>query len=295
MSEVDFAPYVSSGAFRSRSVEEFVGCALDMGLDRIELGSAARWTPDVLRPVRDTAKRSIRYLVHNYFPPHERPFVLNLAAADPDVLRQSREHCRTALDLTSELGAPFYSVHAGFAFAARPEDLGADLTHAPRVPLEEAHRIFVESLRDLCAYAASRRLLVAIENNVIAPFNLVGGQNRLGLCATADELVRTYKDVGAENLGFIIDVGHLKVTANALKFDSYAFLESVAPWVVAFHLSDNDGLADQNLPFRDDAWFAPLLAGFPRATMILEAYNLDPPAIRDACATIERARRRASV
>ena len=69
MSEVDFAPYVSSGAFRSRSVEEFVGCALDMVLDRIELGSAARWTPDVLRPVRDTAKRSIRYLVHNYFPP----------------------------------------------------------------------------------------------------------------------------------------------------------------------------------------------------------------------------------
>jgi sugar phosphate isomerase/epimerase len=287
--------YVSSGAFRTRSVGEIVQIAVEAGLGFVELGSGADWAPDVLAPVRATAGRPLRYLVHNYFPPHERPFVLNLASADPESLARSVEHCRRAVDLSAELGAPFFSVHAGFAFAARPEQLGRDQTRIPRVPLTQAHEIFVRSLRDLCAYAAERGVRVAVENNVIAPFNLVNGRNLLGLCATAEDILRTQAEVGAPNLGFLVDTGHAKVTAGALGFDAQRFLSTVAPHVIAFHLSDNDGTADTNQPFAERAWFVPRLAEFPHATMILEAYRLDVDAIRACCGVVERARARGPV
>lgn len=286
------SPFVSTGAFKTRSVQQIVAWALDGGLDRIELGSGADWVPDLLQPIRETSGRPIHYLVHNYFPPHERPFVLNLAASDPDTLARSQVHCRHAIDLSAELRAPFFSVHAGFAFKARPEHLGRDVTQAPRVTLEQAHETFVRSVRDLCAYADRKGVRLAIENNVIASFNLVNGRNLVGLCATADEILQTYKDVGSSNLGFLIDVGHLKVTATSLGFDMQTFLDRVSPHIMAFHLSDNDGRADQNRPFDGHAWFIPRLAEFPDAAMVLEAYDLDIDVIRENCRVVVEARSR---
>src|SRR5437660_1067428 len=96
--------FVSSGAFRTRSVPEVVAQSLEAGLARIELGSGMAWAPDVLDRVRETTGGPIEYLVHNYFPPHADPFVLNLAAGDEATLAKSRAHCRDAVDLTADLG-----------------------------------------------------------------------------------------------------------------------------------------------------------------------------------------------
>ncbi|TKS60315.1 MAG: hypothetical protein EWM72_01457 [Nitrospira sp.] len=292
MSESHAAPYVSSGAFKTKSITEVVSCCLRYGFTHVECGSGMAWAPDLLAPIRQTASHQISYLVHNYFPPHENPFVLNLATNDELILTRSLQHCRVAIDLSAELGAPFFSVHAGFAFKANPEQLGGDLTGTTLFPLEKAHEIFVESLKTLCQYAMHKCVKLVVENNVIARFNLISGKNRLGLCATAEDILRTYADVGSSNLGFLVDVGHLKVTAEALGFDMHKFLDTVGPYIVAFHLSDNDGLSDQNLPFDERAWFIPRLAEFPHAVMVLEAYNLEPTQIHDNCRVIVQARTR---
>lgn len=295
MSESNRKLFVSSGAFKTRSVPQLVEWARRWGFERIELGSGMAWSPDVLRPIRETSSELIHYLVHNYFPPHERSFVLNLASSAPDMLDRSITHCQNAIDLSAELHAPFFSVHAGFAFKAKPEHLGKDVTQAPRVSLEEAHEIFVQSLRHLGRYAESKGIKLVVENNVIASFNLIEGKNLVGLCATADDILCTYEEVGLPNLGFLIDVGHLKVTANSLGFDMHQFLDTVAPYIMAFHLSENDGLADQNLPFDHKAWFIPRLSEFPEATIVLEAYNLDRDMIRDTCQVIVKAQNRIAI
>ena len=53
----------------------------------------------------------------------------------------------------------------------------------------------------------------------------------------------------------LIDVAHLKVSANSLGFDRLKFLKSVYPWIRACHLSDNDGLSDSNESVKEDSWF----------------------------------------
>ena len=284
--------YVSTGAFRTRDLPEILEAAAGAGLHRLELSSGVAFRPDLRDGVRRYLGRPHRYLVHNYFPPPETPFVLNLASNDPETLARSRAHCEGALDLAAEVGAPFYSVHSGFALHATPEQLGRPLGAAPTFPYEEAYAIFVESVRHLAAYGAGRGVRFLVENNVVAPFNLARGENRWLLMAEAGELLRLARDVASANLGFLVDVGHVNVSARSLGFDRRAFVEAVAGHVAAFHLSDNDGAADDNRPFDTAAWFVPLLRELPGAAVVIEAYRLELAQIRACAAVVEAARAR---
>ena len=274
--------YISTGAFKTREVERILEICIHHGIHQLELSSGTRFSEEIATLVHRFYQNPMHYLVHNYFPPHKVPFVLNLASTGPGTLARSRGHCRTAIDLAATLGAPFYSVHAGAAMNASPDDLGKPQTHLIHSDVQRAYEIFVESVSSLSHYAASKGVRLLIENHVVAPFNLIEGENRFLFASTAKDILRLMTDVGSSNLGLLLDVGHLKVTARSLGFDPCKLVEEVAPYIRAFHLSDNDGKSDQNLPFDRKAWFMDLLPGFPGATYIIEAYRLEPPEIR-AC------------
>ncbi len=275
---MDTACYISSGAFQTRDLATIVGIAREHGITRLELSSGLRYSEDLMEVVSSN-KETLNFLVHNYFPPPPEPFVLNLAADDPMQLEQSRGHCKRAIDLTVELGGGVYTVHSGFAFRASPEMLGREGLNYSLIPMERAKAIFEKSLRVIVRYARSQGVMILIENNVISSRNLIQGENLLGLGVTAADLIEILEEVGSPSLGLLIDVGHLKVSANTLGFDRLKFIERLKEHIKAFHLSDNNGLQDQNLPFEDDVWFLPILKGFREATFILEAYYLEVPRI----------------
>lgn len=278
--------YISTGAFKTPDLREIFRIAAAEGFDRLELSSGVRWSPLQLEEVRAAARSGMSFLIHNYFPTPEKPFVLNLASDEPTSLKLSRDHCRRAIDLCEEVGSPFYTVHSGFCFRAQPSQLGHAITGARLVGQESAQAIFVESLSQLCRYGRQRGVRIAIENNVLAPFNLIDGKNKLCLCATAEEIVATIAAVGEDNLGVLLDVAHAKVSANALGFDLEEFVSLVRPHLYAFHVSDNDGSSDSNDPVLPNSWFLPHLAANPRLPVSLESYKLDPGQIKACCEII---------
>jgi len=274
--------YISTGAFKTGDLAAILACCAEQGIHQLELGSGLPYADNHLALVRQYHQRPMRYLIHNYFPPSRRPFVLNLASIDPETLSRSRDHCRRALDLAAELEIPFYSVHAGSAMHARPEELGRPLTHRAHPDIQRAYGLFVESLAMLCAYAGARGVRLLVENHVVAPFNLVEGRNTFLFATTAEQVLTLMRDVSSPHLGLLVDVGHVNVTAHSLGFDRAAFIEQVAPHIEAFHLSANDGLVDQNIAFTSEAWFLDCLRDFPEATITIESYQLDLDEIR-AC------------
>ncbi len=281
--------YVSTGAFKSPEVATILDLCAQHGIDRLELSSGTRFADGMLEPVRRRRGRPMTYLVHNYFPPHPKPFVLNLGAIDEPARTLSVDHCRTAIDLAAEFGAPFYSVHAGSAMNARPEELGKPLAHRAHREVDRAYAVFVENVKSLAEYAGQKGLDLLIENHVVAPFNLIDGQNRFLFASTAEEMLRLVEDVRSEHLGLLLDVGHLNVTAASLGFDRLKSVEAVAPHIRAFHLSENDGTADQNLPVRPDSWFLGVLRGFRDTIAVIESYRLEPAEIHACVAAVERA------
>lgn len=275
--------FVSSGAFKTANAREVLETCATAGFTELELSSGLQYTDGLLADVRRCHGRPFRYLVHNYFPPHARPFVLNLASLDATTLDRARDHCKAGIDLSVEFGAPFFSVHAGSAMNATAGDLGKPQLHLAHGEIDRAYGVFVETLVELAAYADSRNVNLLVENHVVASFNVTNGGNRFLFASTANDIIRLMRDVGSPRLRLLVDVGHLNVTANSLQFDRYRFIEDVAPWIDAFHLSDNDGHADQNLSFGRDAWFMNVIGQFPDAVHVIEAYRLDVPAIRACC------------
>ncbi|MBI4432081.1 MAG: sugar phosphate isomerase/epimerase [Candidatus Omnitrophica bacterium] len=272
--------YLSTGAFGKKSVLEIIALCQSRGWKRVELSSAALYDESML-PVVLKAKSHLQFLVHNYFPTPAKPFVLNLASDDADTLEKSRQHCKAAIDLCVLLESPFYSVHSGFCFHAAPEHLGRKQTGLGRISKDTALAIFHESLGMLADYAANRGTGFLFENNVFAPFNRIDGKNELLLAVTADEVLAVLKAVGRKNLGLLLDVAHLKVSAIALGFNAVRAVHELSEAIRAVHLSDNDGSADTNEPLSEDSWFWKPLANHipPRVPWVLESYRLSPETI----------------
>ncbi len=282
--------FVSTNAFGSKGLNDILRECRDHSILNIELSSItgnSRDVEDLLSRPSECSRFS--FLVHNYFPPPEVPFVLNLASKDTDLLNRSRKHCRRAIDLNHEFQASFYGVHCGFCFDAQPEDLGNRLTHLTRYSLGEAEEIFIESLKILSDYARRKGVMLAIENNVLSYINLIEGQNRLLLGVRANEIIRYISKSGRDNIGVMLDVAHLKISAESLGFDPHEYIHSLASHIIGVHLSDNDGRTDTNSPVTGESWFWEPLRNVwnENITLVLEVRNLTPALIKDQFSIIE--------
>lgn len=286
------AIWMSSGAFESRAIEAILRDAESRSVDHVELSSGTAHAPDLLQRVRGAAG-SMRFLVHNYFPPPDKPFVLNIAARDDDGRSRTHALCQTAIALAAELGAPFYSVHAGFAAVLKPELLGrpaaqaAALTAAD-IDRDRAYDAMVETVRQLADFAAEYGVALLVENNVISPLYLEKMPLNPLLLTRPEDLAGFFTDIGRDNVGLLLDVGHAKVSANAEGFRPEAFVEAAAPFLRGWHLSDNDGREDSNKPFDDHAWFSPFLKDFPAAEVVIEVYRMNADVMADQYAVVER-------
>lgn len=286
--------YLSTGALQTTDLAEILKQCLEHGIEHVELSSGVEYRPNPLEPVWASIDGKIKYLIHNYFPTPEKPFVLNLASSDAEILQRSIDFCKAALDLTSKLGGPFYSVHSGFAMNLTPDLLGNPsaqslIPSSEYTPYATAYAIFAGSVEMLTKYAASKGVRLLIENNVVSPHYLQRHAENGLLMASADEIIKLMQDLNDPNLGLLVDVGHVNVSATALGFDRKEFMESVAPYIGAFHLSGNDGILDQNLPFNETDWFCPILHEFSRdLPLVIEAYKLSWAQIQEQYQVLDR-------
>lgn len=260
---------VSTTAFRRKPIEWVIEVAVREGL-ALEFSSGLPHRPD-LEEIFLSAR--VPRFPHNYFPAPEKPFVLNLGSMDDLIRRRSIEHAKQGLLLAARVGTPFYSAHAGFCLDPDPKELGHQLKLEQRHSREDHWRAFVAATREVCSEAATLKVKFLVENNVVAPFNMMADGSAPLLCARHDELSRLIDEVDSPALGLLLDTGHLKVSAESLGFSADEYVRELKGSVDAFHHSDNDGREDANLPLAKDYWFLRHMPDFRRAWHILEVHD----------------------
>ena len=275
--------FVSSGAFQGvQTVEELLPVCREHGLFDVELASGLRVVdPAGYLPLIAPLGDEFRFLLHNYFPAPDEPFVLNLADADEENRIRSVRFCIDCMEGTAALGMPFYSVHAGFVSSLRPEDLGKPERQGGRISEEDhvsALDRFSHSVNELAVEARRLGIRLLLENNVDAVPR--EGCSHL-LLVSGGDVVRFFDGGMPSEVGLLLDVAHLKVSATCRGFDPVTALEMMAPWIGALHLSDNDGTRDSNGLCESDSWFwEPLSRCCSRETaVVLEAYRIAPDLI----------------
>jgi sugar phosphate isomerase/epimerase len=244
--------YVSTGGFSGAPAHETARVLRDSGIRALEL-SGGRHAESLITEL--TKLRSdIRFQVHNYFPPPKEPFVLNLGSLNPNVAARSLAHVERALDCCRAVGADHYSFHAGFLLDPRVDELGRPIAQQNLFSRDECINVFIERVASIATRAAAAGVRVMVENNVLSSRNARRFDvNPLLMCEPAE--CRALMRRMPENVGMLLDVAHLKVSARSLGFDPAAMFRECGDWIRGYHLSDNDGLEDSNLPYSEDSWF----------------------------------------
>ncbi|MFU8832067.1 MAG: sugar phosphate isomerase/epimerase family protein [Wenzhouxiangella sp.] len=229
---------------------------LGAGISSIEL-SGGRYSATLLHDLQALAPE-IHFQVHNYFPPPPDPFVLNLGSLDPEVGERSVRHVEQALEWSRALGGDRYSFHAGFLLDPRVDELGQRIPSRSLFDREACIEVFVSRVSRLAELAAQVGITLMIENNVLSARNAQEFSANPLLMCDPEECLAIMRLLPA-SVKQLIDVAHLKVSANSLQFDPARMFELCGDRIAGFHLSDNNGLEDSNQPFGEDAWFWPHL------------------------------------
>jgi len=224
-------------------------------------------------------KNRLKIQCHNYFPPPSQPFVFNLASAHLPTLEKSLNLAKTAISLTSKLGAKQYAFHAGFRFDPDVRELGQVMGSHKLYLLEEAEFRFVKHVKALSAYAEGLGVQLLIENNVLSASNLdVFGENPF-LAVTPEDTFRLLNACG-DKVGLLLDVAHWKVSAKSLALNLDSWFGICDPLIKGYHLSDNDGNADSNQPVTRESWFWSRIDS-QKGPVTLEIYGQEPGDLMD--------------
>ena len=248
--------YVSTGGFREKTADEVSAELLSAGVKNVEL-SGGTYSATLLGDLK-TLTPDVNFQIHNYFPPPEDPFVLNLGSLDTVVGERSVAHVEQALQWCQALGADRYSFHAGFLLDPKVDELGKRIPSRSLFDRDESIDVFVSRVSRLVETAEKAGVRLMVENNVLSARNALEFSSNPLLMCDPQECLKVLEML-PDSVGLLVDVAHLKVSANSLDFDPVRMFDVCQERIAGHHLSDNNGLEDSNKPFDNDAWFWPHL------------------------------------
>jgi sugar phosphate isomerase/epimerase len=244
--------YITSQCSTAVRIADAVEELRSLGYSRIELTGGTEWHPGLDKDIDEIfSMTGIELMVHNYFPPQQQEFVLNLAVANPARRKMMFEFIRKMAGLARRAGVTVLGIHPGFR-----EDVGVVLENgyfSGAAGDGTSEGAFWDSVNELDAIAEEEGIKICIEN--LAPRN---AQDKFSFVCAIDEIRALLDRVSrSRSLGMLVDLGHLNVAGHMLGFDRGEVFEDLlrhSNRIFQFHLSHNDGSRDAHLPNPEGCW-----------------------------------------
>jgi len=221
------------------------------GIKNIELSGGTEWYPEICEDLIKLKKtEKLNFLLHNYFPPPIKNFVLNLASMNNEIHRISYDHIKNSLYLAAELSSTKFAIHAGFFIPISAAEIGKKISVSSIFDYKKSELRFWESYEELKVLAQSLGITLYIENNVISEENYKSFNQTVPFMLTG---VEDYIKYINKDFSLLLDIAHLKVSSKtcgrSFKKECYELLTKTD----YVHISDNDGLSDGNDPIIADS------------------------------------------
>lgn len=235
--------FISTACARHPRIGESVRMLAEAGYRHIELTGGSEPYGEMERDLGALKDEyGLSYIVHNYFPPPDEHFMLNLASMDDDHWQLCVDHCRRALTLAQKLGGDRYGVHAGFLLDLKVTEGGRRVERRPMsdraAALErfsKAHGLLSGEFPDVTLY---------VENNVLSYDNHQTFGADPFLMTSYEGYLELKEACGSLNL--LLDMAHLKVSCHSLGLAFASEAGRLLELTNYLHVSENEGLADSN-------------------------------------------------
>tara|TARA_Y100000389_G_scaffold187357_1_gene208688 strand:+ start:1570 stop:2445 length:876 start_codon:yes stop_codon:yes gene_type:complete len=249
--------FVSTTAIGSKNLKTIVKKFNEFEINNIEL-SYGIYEKEFEKSFKKLCLKN-NFIFHNYFPKPEKDFVINLASFNKKIRLKSLEFVKKNIDFSAKYGMKYYSFHAGFLIDPKPKSLGKIIPKVIVQPRRKSVKIFIASINKLSRYAKKRKVKLFIENNVISQANLTRFQKN-PLLMTEPKEIKNIMSKLPKNVKLLMDVAHLKVSSETLRFNLVKSFKDLKKFTGAYHLSDNNGIIDNNKDIHKKSWFINLLS-----------------------------------
>jgi sugar phosphate isomerase/epimerase len=245
--------YISSSCSSQSILVNVLNELIELGFRHIELTGNIEYCKDVEKVVGWFKKeKGCDFSLHNYIPFWPEPYVINLASTDINAVETTLEHIRRAVSLLKALGKNLYSLHPGYRYDLLPvlED-----NYFKKASLRTNRREdFFSMLEMISTIILEKDFCLAIENLHPKcpeyPFSF--------LCSPDDIIFFLDHVKNKNNIGLLLDLGHINVASYRLGFDKYEFLYELfscySEKIFQIHLSENDGTDDAHGICGCDSW-----------------------------------------
>lgn len=225
--------YISTSAIKGADVINAINDLLSIS-GNIELSGGSAYNRNLLEKlIALKNEESVNFLLHGYFPPPEKHFLLNFA----DTGERTKDFIRTSMTYVKALDIPYYSIHAGFKkdFVADENELLSEADGARAYALDDMMKNiewFSNEFNDA---------RIVIEN--MYPNNM---NTDCAYHMHIDDIISFYLNFPEAYL--LLDLGHLNISAGMMDFNFLDALDELFTGfsrnILEIHLSDNDGRDD---------------------------------------------------
>lgn len=243
--------YVSSSCVKAKRISESVFVLAKKGFKNIELSGGTKPYKELTKDLFDLKKKfDLNYICHNYFPPPQTQFVLNLASLNDEIYDLSYNHLKNAIELSNILGATKFGFHAGFLINLTMDQIGRSIEKQTLFDRKKSVEKFKNACIDLMEFSDTMNIQLYIENNVLSSSNFKNFEMVNPFLFTD---YKSLDEVRVDRIKPLVDYAHLKVSSNVLGLDFKKELSELLALTDYIHLSDNNGKADQNKGIQKDS------------------------------------------
>ena len=263
--------FVSSSCIKSRSIEESVKCIAENEIKNIELSGGTHLQKNYINKLIKLKKKyNLNYLVHNYFPPPKKHFLLNIASCDSKIYSKTIKFYKNTIDLCAELKVPYFGMHAGYLIDFSIKKLNKKIPKVKLYNREKSEEKLVEGYNLLKDYSKSR-VKIFLENNVLSKANLESYGTNPFFLTTYEDYVYLKKKF---NFNILLDLAHLNVSSKSLKKSYSDQIKKFKSFVKYIHISENNGYHDHNWALKKNSKITKSLNQFKKAKYVtLEVYE----------------------
>ena len=236
--------YISSSGFGRKKIREILNACLHAGWRNIELSGGSVPYPAIENDLTYFQKKhDFKFIIHNYFPPPDNDFLMNLASLNDTIYSQSMNQALLSIDLAKKLQIKKLSFHAGFLLDFSINELGNKIIHKTLFSIEDALFRFFSSVERIQNYAG-KDITVYFENNVFSHDNKLNFPDQKPFLLTNSDDYFSYVQKIPFNL--LLDIGHLHVSCKTEQRSFHDEMKVLLTVTDYLHISDNNGMRDSH-------------------------------------------------
>ena len=246
--------YITSLCSPKDNIREAVLELVNVGYRNIELTGNTKYYPDLEKDLLNLKKKhNLDFLVHNYFPPKRKEFIINLGSGNPEILKDSLDFVEASIELSRRLQKKSYSVHCGYFYDVRPIML-EDGTFKKIENTKNSKAAFYKTVENIMLELVDDDFTLAIEN--LCPRS---STDLYSMINSADDIIE-YLEFSKKwkNLGLLLDLSHLNRSSGVLGFDLMKVLNEIfykyPEKVFEIHLSGGSSFMDSHKVSNENSW-----------------------------------------